>query len=315
MTGIDDEVRFWEQWIDSRGGEWPDDFRQRLDPEAEVEDYLPVSVGGEVLPRLRILDVGSGPLTKLGKHYRGQALDLSACDPLADVYSALLKRAGIAPLVPVRMAFAEDLSAFFAPDSFDLVHCINALDHSFDPLRAIHEMLRVARVGGTVVLMHQPNEAEAENYVGLHQWNFDVQDGRFVVWNRERRIDVADAVRAVARVEADGSGYIRAVLRKHAPLDELAGEGRAERLAQVMRALMQIVYGQSPRARALGLGLAGPAPIDLADEVAAATAKAAAEAQAARERAAQLESELADLRASWPWRLNRLLRGGRREAS
>jgi hypothetical protein len=213
------------------------------------------------------------------------------------------------------MAFAEDLSAFFAPDSFDLVHCINALDHSFDPLRAIHEMLRVARVGGTVVLMHQPNEAEAENYVGLHQWNFDVQDGRFVVWNRERRIDVADAVRAVARVEADGSGYIRAVLRKHAPLDELAGEGRAERLAQVMRALMQIVYGQSPRARALGLGLAGPAPINLADEVAAATAKAAAEAQATRERAAQLESELADLRASWPWRLNRLLRGGRREAS
>ena len=72
MTGIDDEVRFWEQWIDSRGGEWPDDFRQRLDPEAEVEEYLPLSVGAEALPRLRILDVGSGPLTKLGKRYRGE---------------------------------------------------------------------------------------------------------------------------------------------------------------------------------------------------------------------------------------------------
>ena len=318
MTGIDDEVRFWEQWIDSRGGEWPDDFRQRLDPEAEVEEYLPLSVGAEALPRLRILDVGSGPLTKLGKRYRGQPLDLSACDPLADVYSALLRRAGIAPLVPVRMAFAEDLTAFFAPESFDLVHCINALDHSFDPLRAIQEMLRVVRVGGAVVLMHQPNEAEREEYVGLHQWNFDVQDGRFVIWNREQRVDVAEVMRGTADVEADGRGYIRAVLRKRASVDELAGVGHSRRLADVMHALMQVVYGQSPRARALGLGVAGPSAdsdVDRYAEARLAAATLADEAQAARERVAQLETELARLQATWWWRLTGPLRGRRSAAS
>jgi SAM-dependent methyltransferase len=185
-AGIDYEAGFWNQWVKTCGGRWPEDFSARREPgrplDPGLESLLP---SGEIS---RVLDVGAGPMTVLGTRSAERCIDLVAADPLALLYDHILTAHGIIPPIPTIFATAEDLSAFFGPSCFDLVHCRNALDHSFDPVRGIEEMLRVVKQGGHVVLRHLLNEAEFEargdHYSGFHQFNFNEREGRFYIWNK-----------------------------------------------------------------------------------------------------------------------------------
>jgi hypothetical protein len=109
---------------------------------------------------------------------------------LARGYEIILSKYGVTGPVKSIFALAEYLSVTSAPSSFDVVHCQNALDHSFDPVRGIHEMLRIVTVGGAVILRHQNNEAENERYKGSHQFNFCEENGRFIVCNKSARYDI-----------------------------------------------------------------------------------------------------------------------------
>jgi len=140
------------------------------------------------------LDAGAGPLTPLGKRISGRSLSLIASDALAPAYDVLLAEHGIVPVVRTVFAPNEALLCFFERSSFDIVHCSNSLDHSFDPVSAIRQMLAVTKVGGTVILGHYVNEAERENYQGLHQFNFHARDGHFFVASRTVEVCVDDAL-------------------------------------------------------------------------------------------------------------------------
>merc|ERR1739838_89159 len=99
----------------------------------------------------------------------------------------------VPPMAVPRMAEVEKLVKEFGIDSFDIVHCTNALDHSHDPLLGIEQALRVVRGGRPVLLRHSRNEAEKNGYTGLHRWNLDVRGGRLVLWpqpSRGAEIDV-----------------------------------------------------------------------------------------------------------------------------
>ncbi|MCI4679248.1 class I SAM-dependent methyltransferase [Rhodoblastus acidophilus] len=199
--GVQNELTFWDNWFATKGDQWPDDFRSRLDPTREIHTDLMAGLTGT-----RVLDVGAGPMTKLGSCYQGRRLDLVACDPLAPFYDKIAARYGVTRPVPTQFGFAEYLSAFFPPDSFDLVHCSNALDHSFDPVRSIEEMLIVAKPGGRILLSHVRNEGESGNYEGLHQWNFDADGEDFVIWNRSIRVNASQQFASYANFSVDTSG-------------------------------------------------------------------------------------------------------------
>ncbi len=216
---LDDETAFWYGWLRDRGGEWPEDYAQRMDPEfelqPEVRAYLDPASGG----RLRILDVGSGPLTILGKRWGDRTLEITATDPLAEQYAMLFERVGTTPpVIPVH-SVAEQLTDTFEEGSFDLVYARNCLDHGYDPLQSILEMVKVAKPGCVVLLQHAINEGEHEGYGGLHQWNFCLREGRFQIWQPDRTVDAHSALERVADVELyesdDGSRYLRVALRKH----------------------------------------------------------------------------------------------------
>ena len=199
--GINSERGFWTRWFETKGGEWPDDYADRLKPKRKLEPWLQEllvkSVGAidQLKDRkLRILDVGAGPISKIGNHMSEVDLEVVAADPLAFIYEELLDKFGVNPEIRTRFAPAEDLSSFFTSSSFDLVNCTNALDHSFEPLRGIIEMLRVVKVGCPVFLSHNRNEAEVENYEGFHQHNFEVIDGQFVMWNKTEHIVVEEHI-------------------------------------------------------------------------------------------------------------------------
>ncbi len=214
--GFDHELRFWDHWLATRGDRWPQDFARRMDPAAPLVPEVAALLPCRSDPA-RVLDVGAGPATSLGFRCAGREVEVVATDPLAEPYAALCLAAGVAPPIPTRFAVAEALDAFFPPDSFDVVHCRNALDHACDPMRGIARMLAVTRPGGRLLLIHHPDEAEREAYVGLHQWNFAIRDGRFVIWNRAGVIDVSQALASPHRMVVRPGAMVVIEIEKTGP--------------------------------------------------------------------------------------------------
>ena len=244
MSGLEHEADFWDDIFRTRGLEWRDEFHARLQPSRPVAGYLERAVADCDRTPMAILDVGAGPFSKLGNFQWNRPVEFHAVDPLAPYYASLIKREKLTPPVWTQVGFAEDLSALFGSGNFDIVHCSNALDHSLDPLRGIREMVKVLRVGGTAVLFHSPHEAVNANYIGLHQWNFDVKDGRALLWNREHRHDLAELLSPHCTVTAElvtegGNPNVLVSVRKHSELN-LANES-AENSARMRDLLTAIV--------------------------------------------------------------------------
>lgn len=240
--GIDYEVDFWTKWFSTSGGQWPEDFRMRLDPGVEIEPSFMELVTTADAAHAKILDVGSGPLSILGKVHNGVRLDITAVDPLADYYARIVECCGVRRPIPVIKAFAEDLASFFDSNHFDLAHCQNALDHSFEPLRAVFQMLEIVKPGGVVLLRHIPNEAENEQYSGFHQWNFDVEDGCFIMWNRRERINVNRLVEGFSDIHAVKSGGVVVTIRKRSPVPDSPFVDADARVRELLNAVMAMSH-------------------------------------------------------------------------
>ena len=227
---IDSELKFWDDWFRTKGLDWPEDYAFRIDPETEIQEYLRPFLHGargrgqraEEVGMKLILDVGSGPLTVLGKRLDGVKLNIVCADPLANEYRELLEKYGILKQVQDDYqcfnCSMENIAQLFIQTTFDLVHAQNCVDHSYDPVRAVCEMICVCKPGGTVFLKHERNEAENEGYGGLHQWNFDCVDGKFVISGAGERTvmddylaSVFDGLEMETKLE---DGYVVTVIRK-----------------------------------------------------------------------------------------------------
>jgi SAM-dependent methyltransferase len=137
-----------------------------------------------------ILDVGSGPLTSVGKTWPGKRISVVAIDPLADDFLRILRDSGLdPPVLPIACA-GEEIVEKFGTQAFDVAFAENALDHSADPLLVLENMLKTINPSGRVALTHYRNEGERNGYLGMHFWNLDCRDGHFLVWNRTVSHDV-----------------------------------------------------------------------------------------------------------------------------
>jgi hypothetical protein len=205
--GLAHEAGWWERWIVQEGRRWPDEFRERLDPETPLREELIV----ELLPSIardpvRVLDVGAGPATSLGKVHPERTLEIVAVDPLADEYAALWRNAGIRPPVPTERGTGERLVERFGTAAFDIAYARNALDHTIDPLAVVEQMLEVIGDSGYVVLRHSQNEATKARYRGLHQWNIALEGSDLVVHRPRHKVNLSAelAARAVVTCRLNG---------------------------------------------------------------------------------------------------------------
>ncbi len=206
LTGLGSEVGFWDGWIGSSYGGAPA-WNELLNPNRELEPRFIKLIEAEPGTNVKVLDVGAGPLTALGPKWKHRNLTVKAVDPLAKEYRASLEKKGVTPPTWTETGDAENLSAIFSPNEFDFVYATNCLDHSYDPLRAFREIVAVLKPGCYALLDHAQNEAVAEKYTGLHQWNFDIQDGEFVLWRPGFRVFVQDALADLCVVEFETSPY------------------------------------------------------------------------------------------------------------
>jgi SAM-dependent methyltransferase len=199
-AGKGPEVGFWEHYLRTKGSKWPEEFESNLNPEQPLQEHVTRLIDAPPGAEVSILDAGAGPLSQVGKRWEGRKVKLTAVDPLADEYDRILTEVGIVPPVRTQRGEVEQLTELFPTNHFDLVHMRNALDHSYDPLRGIWQMLAVVKPGCCVLLLHHANEAEGAGYEGLHQWNLCAESSHFVVWNRETRFSVNDSLGDAARI-------------------------------------------------------------------------------------------------------------------
>ena len=195
-----DETRYWADAL--RAPEGRSRFADRLDPTAEIA-FPPLRRAVEEIAavQVRILDVGAGPLTAVGGTYPGKRIAVVAIDPLADEYARILRERGFdPPVVPVACS-GEGIVEKFGAGAFDVAFSLNALDHCADPLLVLDNMLEAVAPAGRVALTHMRNEGQRNGYFGIHFWNIDSQDGRFVIWNRTECHDVT--ARLAGRYRAD----------------------------------------------------------------------------------------------------------------
>lgn len=202
--GHKSEEGFWDRYLRTRGLRWQEEFAGRMNPELELDAELAALLPPSSHAAPKILDVGAGPLSVVGKRRGGLPLDLTAVDPLAADYDRLLAKHGLNPPVRTQRGCGEDVATMFPANSFDLAHARNCLDHGVDPLQAVTAMLNVVRPGGWVYLKHHPNEGLNEQWHGLHQWNFSMSaTGDFIISSRNHEANVTQefAGRADVRCE------------------------------------------------------------------------------------------------------------------
>lgn len=225
---LPEEVAFWKTWIneDDLPGEewkavsWKEERRARFDPSTPLQHWAQELISAAPGATVRLLDVGAGPVTQLGKLWPDRTVRITAIDPLANEYNELLDEARIIPPVRTRFGHGETLTQQFSPNTFDFVCAINALDHSYDPLFVIQGMVDVVKPGSWVKLIHFVNEAEAAGYTGLHQWNFALEEGEFVIWSQREHIRVRDRLHNASEVRGELSagrvenGVIQVSIRK-----------------------------------------------------------------------------------------------------
>lgn len=178
---LGDEVDYWRSMIAGtfHNKEWVAGFRRR----AAGIDIAAPHLHQYLRSGARVLDVGSGPATVLGGILNGKPIDITAVDPLANQYNELYSTHGITPLITPIYGEGENLQQV-VNGKFDFVYSRNALDHSYDPMRAIQGMIDVCAEGGVVFFENVVNEGYNENYKGLHQWNFMHASGDLVIWKK-----------------------------------------------------------------------------------------------------------------------------------
>jgi SAM-dependent methyltransferase len=187
--GLRLEIQFWDDYFRTEGL-WSENYSLGFDPDLPLQPRPAALLPSQ--SEVHILDVGAGPLTYLGRKCEDTRVDIIAVDPLADEYDRILLKYGIQPLVRTQKLAAEDLTKRFAPNTFDLVFARNCIDHAYDPGRAILQMIEVVKSGRYVLLEHRPNEAENENYTGLHQFNFSVSpDGDFLIGSKSEVVNIS----------------------------------------------------------------------------------------------------------------------------
>jgi len=126
-----------------------------------------------------IAELGAGPICTIGNSWKDIKVNLCVSDVLRNEYAPLWEQYDVTPVVEIEY---QDMEHLTYPDGFfDIVHCVNALDHTIDARGALQEMFRVCKRGGWIYLRHKPDQRK--KWRGMHEWDINIVEGETVISN------------------------------------------------------------------------------------------------------------------------------------
>ncbi len=146
-----------------------------------LSDYLIPFV--ENKKEIKIVDIGSGPFPKTGQTLEGVKIEAHYCDRRD--FTEFWKKEKTIPLFPIEYQDMEHLT--YSDDSFDIVHCFNALDHTVDAESAVKEMIRILKPSGWIYIYCALDQLTVSGKG--HYWDAK-EDGTFV--NEKSKFNLKD---------------------------------------------------------------------------------------------------------------------------
>ena len=81
---LPEELQFWDWALKDGGRNWdPGEWRHCTNPNLDLQEELKALIPAPPGSTVRILDVGSGPLTRVGKRWVDRTIEIVPTDPLA----------------------------------------------------------------------------------------------------------------------------------------------------------------------------------------------------------------------------------------
>lgn len=151
---------------------------------AELPDYFGPMIGDK--KEVVVAELGAGPICTIGNLWKGIKVKIYASDILQKEFAPWWKKYNAAPVVPIEYQDIEKLS--YPDEFFDIVHCVNTLDHTINAKQALKEMIRVCKPGGWVYLRHAPDQRK--RYRGMHEWDANMVDGECIFSNPKEKFSV-----------------------------------------------------------------------------------------------------------------------------
>jgi len=141
--------------------------------------------------QLNCLDVGCGPTSQFYSEDLENRNDiiLISVDPLADFYMSLLKKYNIKYTIKCIPGYGEKLDELFSKDTFHLIYTQNAIDHSQNPNEFIKKMFYILKPRGIIVFFGFIKEGTAAHWIGLHQWDIEIDNDDLVLSSRDKSIN------------------------------------------------------------------------------------------------------------------------------
>jgi SAM-dependent methyltransferase len=139
-------------------------------------------------------------------------------DPLKPEFERIAReQVFMLPVFPISPVCIEDLT--LTPADFTVIYSRNAIDHCFDPAKAIQNMASILKTGGSLVLKHYYRCADRNNHESLHQWNFFDEHGEMWLEGYGTTVSVLSLVSPCEQVAVDRYNegpeiLIRAIYRK-----------------------------------------------------------------------------------------------------
>lgn len=177
-------------------------YRQRFKQKEELYnkhspllDYFIPMIGDQ--HRIVIGEMGSGPINTIGTYVAGKDIEIVASDWFQVEYQKFWERSGKTPIIPIEYQNMERLT--YPDESFDIVHCANAIDHTVNADLALKEFIRVCKPGGYVYLRHHLNQRSL--HAREHRWDIRMEDGKCAVIGRHMRFFTEDFAPFTSRME------------------------------------------------------------------------------------------------------------------
>jgi SAM-dependent methyltransferase len=109
-------------------------------------DYLLPFIGDK--KEVKIADIGSGPFSRTGQLLDGVKVEIYPSDQ--SNFDYFWEKYNTKPIFPIEVQNMEKLT--YPDNHFDIVHCVNALDHTGYARDAVKEMIRVCKPEGWVYI-------------------------------------------------------------------------------------------------------------------------------------------------------------------
>lgn len=202
ISGIPYEVAFWRSYYRNRRSREALFSWSQYGKECVLDNFdVAAFINSLNVDHPVIADVGCALSYVFSDVFGGRKHEVIYVDPLAPYYNQILDDYSL-PYPRITFGMGETLTLNFSKGSVSFLHIRNALDHSVRPMMVIWQALMCLHNGGVLYLNHKPNEAEHEAYLGFHQYNVDCQNDRLIIWNKQERIDIGEALSGFADVKA-----------------------------------------------------------------------------------------------------------------